>query len=105
MLAIAPGQAPRGRRKRSTLANGTTAAEPAAHRPNPCGSSVEARPVRLRAPTARARARDRGSVSVYRGPSMDFAKLRRHVRQQVNARSGHEHIVFNPDAAPFWKIG
>jgi hypothetical protein len=35
---------------------------------------------------------------------MDFAKLRRHVRQQFHARVGHEHIVFNPDAAPIWKI-
>jgi hypothetical protein len=35
---------------------------------------------------------------------MDFAKLRRHVRQYFHARVGHEHIVFNPDAAPIWKI-
>jgi hypothetical protein len=35
---------------------------------------------------------------------MDFAKLRRHVRQQLYARVGHEHIVFNPDAAPIRKI-
>jgi len=35
---------------------------------------------------------------------MDFAKLRGHVRQQFYARVGHEHIVFNPDAAPIWKI-
>jgi hypothetical protein len=36
---------------------------------------------------------------------MDFAKLRGHVRQQFYARVGHEHIVFNPDAAPIRKIG